>query len=159
MPSKLQAEIKKKGPFASPEQEVVLNLARTNDQVSIRLERLIREHGLTGSQYNVLRILRGEGRPLPMSEIAGRTVQVLPGITGLVDRLEAAGLVLRERSAEDRRVIFVAITCKGQEALARLDGPMPALEKQLLGGLTPGEQAELVRLLEKVRTHMERVDG
>ena len=72
MPSKLQRELKKRGPFASLPQEVILNIARTNDQLLIRVDRLFREYGLTGSQYNVLRILRGEGKPLPILEIAGR---------------------------------------------------------------------------------------
>ena len=66
-----------------------LSLLRTNDQLQIRFARLFREHGLTPSQYNILRILRGEARPLPILEIAGRTVTVVPGITGLIDRLEA----------------------------------------------------------------------
>ena len=81
MASRLQQELKKRGPFQSLEQEVILNIARTGDQLLVRAERLLREHGLTASQYNILRILRGEGKPLPMQEIASRTVQVVPGIT------------------------------------------------------------------------------
>jgi DNA-binding MarR family transcriptional regulator len=104
----------------------------------------------------VLRILRGEGKPLPMQEIANRTVQVVPGITGLVDRLEAAGLVRRERSTEDRRVIFVGITPRALDLLAKIDAPLLALEKKLLGGLTEAEQRQLLELLEKIRDHVER---
>jgi DNA-binding MarR family transcriptional regulator len=156
MAGKLQRELKKRWPFASPEQEAILSIARTGDQLFIRAERLVREHGLTAPQYNVLRILRGEGKPLPMQEIAGRMVQVVPGITGLVDRLEAAGLVRRERSTEDRRVIFVGITPKALELLAQLDAPLPALEKKLLGGLTQAELRQLIELLEKVRDYLER---
>ena len=156
MAEKLRRELKKRGPFASLEQEALLSIARTGDQLLIRSERLVREHGLTGPQYNVLRILRGEGKPLPMQEIASRTVQVVPGITGLVDRLEAAGLVRRERSTDDRRVIFVGITPKALELLAKLDAPVSALEKKLLGGLTQAEQRQLIELLEKVRDHLER---
>jgi DNA-binding MarR family transcriptional regulator len=158
MAGKLRRELKKRNPFTSPEQEAILSIARTGDQLFIRAERLLREHGLTGPQYNVLRILRGEGKPLPMAEIASRTVQVVPGITGLVDRLEAAGLVRRERSTDDRRVIFVGITPRGLAALAKLDGPLPALEKKLLGGLTHSELQKLVDLLESIRDHLERLD-
>jgi DNA-binding MarR family transcriptional regulator len=158
MAGKLQRELKKRDPFATLEQEAMLSLARTTDQLFVRGERLLREYGLTGSQYNVLRILRGEGKPLPMQEIASRTVQVVPGITGLVDRLEAAGLVRRERSTEDRRVIFVAITPKALELLAKLDAPLPALEKKLLAGLTQAELRQLIELLEKIRDHFERFD-
>jgi DNA-binding MarR family transcriptional regulator len=158
MAEKLRHELKKRGPFASLEQEALLSIARTGDQLFIRGERLLREHGLTGPQYNVLRILRGEGRPLAMQEVASRTVQVVPGITGLVDRLEAAGLVRRERSTEDRRVIFVGITPRALELLARLDAPILALEKKLLGGLGQAERRQLIELLEKVRDHLERLD-
>jgi DNA-binding MarR family transcriptional regulator len=156
--SKLQREIKKRGPFASLEQEVLLNIVRTDDQLQVRGERLFRDYGLTGAQYNILRILRGEGGPLPMQEIAARTVKVVPGITGLIDRLEAGGFVRRERSTEDRRVIFVSITEKALEVLAQLDEPVLAHEKKLLGHLSRAEQQELIRLLEKIREHLDQTD-
>src|SRR5438876_12278768 len=110
MPGRLQHELKKKRPFESLEQELALNLQRTSDQIMIRFERLFRQYGLTPSQYNILRILRGEGKPLPVLEIAARTVTVVPGITGLIDRLEKVGLVVRERCTDDRRVVYVSIT-------------------------------------------------
>src|SRR4051794_29894452 len=116
----LRREIKKRDPFESPEQEAMLNLVRTNDRFGLRFARLFREHGLTPSQYNVLRILRGEGKPLPCLEIADRMIAAVPGITGLIDRLEALGLVGRDRSTEDRRVIYVAITDKGLNLLNTL---------------------------------------
>ena len=159
MASKLQRELKKRGPFVSLDQEVILNVARTADQLFIRVERLLREYGLTGSQYNVLRILRGEGKPLPMLEIASRTIQVVPGITGLIDRLESAGFVRRERSTEDRRVIFVSITDKALDVLARVDEPLLAHEKRLVGHLSQAEQRELIRLLEKIREHLDQGCG
>ncbi len=148
---KLQHELKKRRPFDSPEQEAALAVLRTGDRLQICFARLLREHGLTPSQYNVLRILRGEGRPLPILEIAGRTITVVPGITGLIDRLERAGLVNRVRCEEDRRVIYVALAERGTEALAALDEPMAALHHRLLGHLSRAELSELIRLLEKVR--------
>jgi DNA-binding MarR family transcriptional regulator len=138
----LQRELKKKRPFESPEQEAMLNLVRTNDRFQFRFARLFREHGLTPSQYNVLRILRGEGKPLPILEVAERMIAAVPGITGLVDRLEAMGCVTRERSTEDRRVIFVTVTENGLEILARIDEPLVDLN-------------ELVRLLEKARQSLD----
>src|SRR6187431_687266 len=108
----LDREIKKKRPFDLPEQEAMLNILRTADQLQIRFARLFRRFGLTPQQYNVIRILRGEGRPLPILEIASRMITVVPGITGLIDRLESAELVERKRCSEDRRVIYVAITPK-----------------------------------------------
>ncbi len=149
--SRLQHEVKKKQPFASREQEAALNLARTNDLVAIRFERLFRDYALTPSQYNILRIVRGEGKPLPILEIASRTVTVVPGITGLIDRLEKAEFVARRRCTEDRRVIFVEILPKGLEVLARLDQPVLDLHHELMGHLSEKELKELIRLLEKVR--------
>lgn len=151
MTPKLQHELKKKRPFESVEEEVALNIVRTSDRVQIRVARLLREHGLTPSQYNVLRILRGEGKPLPILEIASRTVTVVPGITGLIDRLERAGLVNRLRCEKDRRVIYVALTDHGATAVAGLDEPLIALHRKLLGHLSQAELKELIRLLEKVR--------
>ncbi len=157
MPSKLQRELKKRGPFASLAQEVLLSIARTSDQLLVRGERLMRKYGLTGSQYNVLRILRGEGKPLPILEIASRMVQVVPGITGLIDRLEAADLVRRDRSTEDRRVILVSITDKALAVLADLDEPLKSLEEKLLRCLSVEEQRDLIRVLEKVREHLDKI--
>jgi DNA-binding MarR family transcriptional regulator len=157
MPSKLQHELKKRGPFVTLAQEVLLSIARTSDQLLIRAERLMRKHGLTGSQYNVLRILRGEGKPLPILEIASRMVQVVPGITGLIDRLEGAGLVRRDRCTEDRRVIFVSITDKALAVLASLDEPLKSLEENLFRCLSVDEQQELIRVLEKVREHLDQI--
>lgn len=147
----LEREIKKKRAFESPQQEAILNILRTNDQFQVRFTRLFRPYGLTPSQYNVLRILRGEGRPLPILEIASRTVAVVPGITGVIDRLEEAGLVLRQRRREDRRVIWVALTEKARKTLAALDEPLAQLHEKLIGHLSQTELKELVRLLEKAR--------
>jgi DNA-binding MarR family transcriptional regulator len=152
---RLQRELKKKRPFDSPEQEAVLNISRTADRFGICFARLFREYGLTNSQYNVLRILRGEGQPLPILEVADRMLAAVPGITGLIDRLEGMGLLARRRCTEDRRVVFVAIADKGLELLARLDEPEAALHKRLIGHLSPAELRELSRLLEKARQSLD----
>jgi DNA-binding MarR family transcriptional regulator len=152
MPSgRLQRELRKRRPFESPEQEAMLNLVRTNDRFQIRFTRLFREYGVTPSQYNVLRVLRGEGRPLPCLEVAERLVAAVPAITGLIDRLEALGLVTRERSTEDRRVVYVAITPGGLDLLGKLDQPVLGLHRTLIGHLSPAELTQLIRLLEKAR--------
>ena len=156
---KLQHELKKKRPFESPEEEALLSVVRTSDQLQIRLARLLREYGLTSpTQYNILRILRGEGKPLPILEIASRTITVVPGITGLIDRLEQAGFVNRLRCERDRRVIYVALTDQGMTTLAALDEPLVALHQELLGHLSQGELKELIRLLEKVREPLAGTD-
>jgi DNA-binding MarR family transcriptional regulator len=157
--SRLQRELKKKGPFESPEQETMLNILRTNDQFQNRFGRLFREYGLTPSQYNVLRILRGEGKPMPCLEIADRMIQVVPAITGLIDRLERQELVRRERCTEDRRVVYIEITEKALGLLDEMDEPVQQLHRQLVGHLTRSELKELSRLLEKARAIPQGRDG
>jgi DNA-binding MarR family transcriptional regulator len=149
--SSLQHELKKKGPFESLEQEAMLNVLRTNDQFQNRFGRLFREFGLTSAQYNILRILRGEGKPLPCLEIADRLVQVVPAITGLIDRLEKNEMVRRNRCETDRRVVYVEITNRALTKLAQMDEPVNQLHRNLLGHMTRTELKELNRLLEKAR--------
>ncbi len=149
--SQLQRDLKKRQPFESPEQEAVLNILRTNDQFQNRFGRLFREYGLTPSQYNVLRILRGEGKPMPCLEIGERMIQVVPAMTGLIDRLEKQELVTRKRCTEDRRVIYIEITKKALDLLKKMDQPVMELHQQLVGHLSRSELKELSRLLEKAR--------
>ncbi len=151
-PSRLQQELKKRQPFDVPEQEAILNILRTNDQFQNQFGRLFRQFGLTSSQYNVLRILRGENRPLPSLEIADRMIQVVPAITGLIDRLEKQQLVCRQRSTDDRRVVFVDLTDKARRLLKKMDEPVLQLHRKLIGHLSRHELSELSRLLEKSRS-------
>ena len=155
----LQSELKKKTPFDLPEQEAVLNVLRTADQLQIRFARLFRQFGLTPQQYNVLRILRGEGRPLPILEIASRMITVVPGITGHIDRLEAASLVERKRCEQDRRVTYVAIAPQAVEILRQIDEPLLELHRKLLGHMKADELTTLSRLLEKARQPFGEFEG
>ncbi len=156
--SRLQDELKKKRPFELAEQEAILNILRTSDQFQNRFGRLLREYDLTQSQYNVLRILRGEGKPMPCLEIGDRMIQVVPAMTGLLDRLEKQGLVQRERCTEDRRVVYVELTDAARDLLQRMDNPVMQLHKQLIGHLTQAELKELSRLLEKARASVQSRD-
>ena len=149
--SELQHEVKKRHPFEVPEQEVALNVARTADHLASEFSRLFKDYGISGAQYNVLRILRGAGTELPCLEISGRMISHLPDITRLVDRLERAGLVARCRTEEDRRLVLVRITEAGLKLLAELDEPVVARHRRQLGHLSAEEMAELNRLLVKAR--------
>ena len=155
MTSRLQQELKKKQPFDVLEQEAYLNILRTNDQFQNRFGKLFREFGVTSSQYNVLRILRGEGQPMPCLEIADRMVQVVPAITGLLDRLELQGLIRRERCTVDRRVVYIDLTEKAVDLLSRMDRPVIGLHKALMGHLSVTELKDLTRLLEKARMSLD----
>jgi DNA-binding MarR family transcriptional regulator len=150
--SVLQEEIGKKNPFDSLEQETALNLYRTMDHLQQDTSRLFQEHGLSGPQYNVLRILRGRGgQGRSCCEIAADMITRTPDITRLVDRLEQAGFVERRRDGDDRRIVRVRITAAGLELLSRLDRPILELHKRQLGHLSRAELTELNRLLVKAR--------
>lgn len=149
--NQLQGEIKKRRPFESGPQEAWLNLVRTSSQLMIHFDRLFATFGLTSSQYNILRILRGEGKPLPILEVASRMIVVVPGITGLIDRLEKTGLVCRERSVEDRRVVYVTITKPALQTLSEIDHPLRELHEQVMSPLNRDEQRQLIQLMERLR--------
>jgi len=149
--SRLQDEIQKKQPFDVLEQEAMLNILRVNDLFMNRFGKLFREHGVTSSQYNVLRILRGEQRPMRCLEIAARLIQVVPAITGLIDRLVTAGLVTRTRDAKDGRAYNIEITAEAEAILAELDQPVIDLHVSLIGHLSREELQQLIVLLEKAR--------
>ena len=109
------------------------------------------EFGITNQQYNVLRILRGavpDG--LPTLDIAARMIDKTPGITRLLDRLEAKKLVRRERPAGDRRQVLCYVTKKGLEVVRDLDAPLKSVAAKALSMLDDSEVEQLSRLLEKV---------
>ena len=151
--SKLQKEIKQNKPFRSRRQEAVLAIVRTADVLKRRW-RVAEEFGVTGQQYNVLRILRGaHPEPLPTMEIASRMIENTPGITGLLDRLEEKGLVQRARDADDRRCSRCSITAKGMKLLAEMDEPINQSEEAALSTLDGKDVDRLIDILEQVRAH------
>ena len=148
----LKDEIKKRKPFEHPSEEAYLNLLRTHALLYADFHRVFKECGLSEPQYNVLRILRGAGGDgLPSTEIADRMITRVPDVTRLVDRLEAAGLVERHRTSEDRRVVLVKITAKALKALADLDQPLVEVHRRQMAHMTRKELEELSRLLVKLR--------
>lgn len=145
-------ELKRHRPVL-PEQQAFLNLVETSEHLLAMAGAMLRTHGLTEAQYNVLRILRGAGPDgLPSGAIAGRMLTRGPDITRLVDRLETAGLACRERgTGSDRRCVVVRITAKGAEALSGLDDPVRELHRRQFRKLNAKELRELKRLLVKLR--------
>ena len=148
----IQAEIKQAKPFSSLEEEALISLQRTADQLQWRISELLKPYGISPTQYNALRILRGaKGRGHSCSEIAKRMINRDPDITRLVDRLERRGLVQRTREEKDRRVVIARITPAGLELLKGLDRPVEELNRKILGHLGNQRLKTLIKLLEMAR--------
>lgn len=148
----VREEIRQSKPFRSAAEEAILTLYRTADAIQRDFTRLIEPHGISPQQYNVLRILRGAGAEgLPTLEIADRMVERTPGITRLLDKLEAKQLVRRRRCPEDRRQVLCYITEAALKLLAQLDQPVVETGLRTMHGLTNPQLRQLIELLNHVR--------
>lgn len=152
---RLQRELRQNRPFQSTAHEAVVGLIRTADMVRRHMTTLVEPHGITLQQFNVLRILRGadsEGRDgVPTLEIGERMIEQTPGITRLLDRLEAKELVRRQRCPKDRRQHLCWITPKGLTLLQKLDEASLQSHEESMKGLKAKDRVAFVRLLEAVR--------
>lgn len=150
--SRLQAEIRQTKPFRSAGQEAFLGILRTADVLRRAATRMLEPHGVTLQQYNVLRILRGAGEAgLPTLAIGERLIEEAPGITRLLDRMEARGWVRRERRPGDRRQVICRSTRSGLELLARLDPLTGATNKSATAALSKRELERLIGFLDRIR--------
>ena len=138
--------------FDSLEQEAFLNLWRTYDRLHAAEEELFERYDLTPQQYNALRLLRGEGgNKLATLVLGSRLVSRAPDITRLLDKLEERGLILRERPADNRRMVLIGLTEAGRALLHELDGPVRDCHARQLGHLPQDTLRELVSLLQSAR--------
>jgi len=150
--SQVQKEIQQTKPFQSTGQEAVVGLFRTADVVKRYFEGVLSRFGVTLAQYNVLRILRGAGDDgLPTLEIANRMIETTPGITRLLDRLEAKGLIWRERCPSDRRQVTCRLTRAGNDLLAESDSAVRETDTEALGKLAEEDLRVLVRIMDAIR--------
>ena len=148
----LQSELKQRNPFGSLEQEAMLSIARTAALLEHGTAEALKPYGLTPTQYNALRILRGaEPAGLCRNEVRDRLVARVPDATRLLDRLEDVGLVLRERQGDDRRFVRGRVTRAGLDLLRSLDDVVQALHAAQLGHLGERKLRALVGLLEEAR--------
>lgn len=132
-------------------QRVYLNLFRTHEALIFEFKVLLKGEGLSEPQYNVLRILRGNAKPLQVHRVAERMLTRVPDITRLFDRLVRAELVERTRCEEDRRVVWVTLTTKGKDLVDELDRPVMELHRKQLGRLGVRKLQSLIELLEEAR--------
>ena len=150
--SALKTEIAQQRPFSSPEEEALLNLLRTADCLQRALQRKIRTWGITSTQYNVLRILRGsQPQGLTCSAIGDRMIAAEPDITRLLARLRALKLIRQQRDRRDRRVVWTQISPAGLALLDETDPLVQNFPRELLGHLGQDQIAALIRLAELAR--------
>ena len=131
---------------------IFVALLQTADALSQEAEQLLKATGLTGTQYNVLRILRGaEPEGLPCRGIGDRMISHDPDMTRLLDRMEKRGLITRERQTDDRRVVKTRITPRALSLLKTLDQPVHELHKHQFRHMPAARLKILNHLLEEVR--------
>ena len=148
----LQEDLRQTKPFGSLQQEAYLSVVRTTSTLTDRVEDLLKPYGISATQYNVLRILRGAGQGgLCRNELRDRMLTRMPDMTRLLDRMEEAGLVTRSREQEDRRMVLTQITARGKELLGELDRPMTELHRDQLAALTKDHLRTLIDLLTAIR--------
>ena len=148
----LKQELKQQKPFRSLHQEAQISIVRTSNMLTNDFEQMLKPHGITATQYNVLRILRGaEPRGLCRNEVAARLINRMPDATRLLDRMEEAGLVTRERAEGDRRLVTTQLTKKGRNLVDSLDDEVDEQEKKGLGHLSKQDLETLIELLALVR--------
>jgi DNA-binding MarR family transcriptional regulator len=153
--SSLATALKQNRPFVSVEQEVYLSILRAASELSYAVDQLFRPFDITHSQYNVLRILRGAGAAgLCRKEISERMVTATPDMSRLLDRMEGAGWVTRERAEDDRRQVFTRITKSGLELLVRLETPTRDFVTQLFVGVAVGDLKTALKVNDQIRTKL-----
>jgi DNA-binding MarR family transcriptional regulator len=149
----LQAELKQNKPFKSLKEEAHLSIQRTAALLEHAFEGALKAHRITGTQYNVLRILRGsEPDGLCRNEIGARLVRQVPDVTRLLDRLEEARLISRQRGGKDRRYVTTRITKAGLRLIDQMDDRIDQTHDEQLGHLDEAQLRKLITLLAAVRS-------
>ena len=147
-------------PSSQPAEEAFRELIRTLGLLERVMQPYFARHGISGSQWGVLRALhRAEGEGisgLRQTDLSDRLLIRPPSVTGALDRLERAGLVARGGSATDHRAKLVSLTAKGRNLVEHvLTGHQQQIEA-VMSGLRLSEQSELRRLLSQLRHHLEQ---
>jgi DNA-binding MarR family transcriptional regulator len=149
----VQSDLRQRAPFRSLAQETTVSLLKTAAVVDRALTQALAHAGLSHEQYNVLRILRGAGKePLPTLEIRRRMIAEGAAITRLLDKLERAGYVVRERPADSRRHVLCSLTPAGRAVLAQTDDAVNATDERAMRSLSDVECRTLLDLLDRVRS-------
>jgi DNA-binding MarR family transcriptional regulator len=150
--NRLQQELKQNRPFPSLHAEALVSIVRTAAVLDHALNDILKPYGLTNTQYNVLRILRGAGdQGLCGKEIASRLVSPAPDVARLLDRMEETGLIVRERDAKDRRYVTTRIAPRGMKLLAEVDPVLEMTQLERFRKLSTATLESLIEALEALR--------
>lgn len=157
----IQDELQQRRPFRTRREELFIALLRSAAVVRRPVSKVVEEHQLSLAQYNVLRILRGAGADgLPTLAIRERLIEEAAGITRLIDKLEKAGFVSRDRrSSTDRRQVVCRITTEGMALLASMDAVVTSATHDVLALLDEERIASLLALLDDVRAGVREGPG
>ncbi len=148
----IREELKQTKPFFSAAQEAFLSIQRTADAISQKFEQFLKPWGISGTQYNVLRILRGAGvEGLRCGEIGERMVAHDPDITRLLDRMEKAGWIERARDTRDRRVVLTRINRQGLDLLREIDRPIEEFTREFGDHVPEKQYRRLIDILDEIR--------
>ena len=160
MAKSITEELKQRKPYRTLEQEASVSLARTAALIEYAAADVLRAHGLTPTQYNVLRILRGaEPHGLGRNAVRERMVFLVSDVTRLLDRLVDMRLVVRTRGGEDRRVVVSRITQSGLDRIAPLDTVIEQMHRRQLGHLGQRKLRDLLALLAEARENIREAAG
>lgn len=136
--------------FHSEYQKARINIVYTYNWLSEKISSIFEESDITTQQFNILRILRGEGKPLSTLQIRRRMLDKMSDTSRIVDRLVIKGLVRKTLNADDRRLVDVVITTKGKKLLEKID-PYEQQLDQFMTNLSEEETKTLNLLLDKLR--------
>ena len=154
MMARVHVELKQSRPFARPESEAFVGLLRTAAMLDHAANEALKPYGLTQTQYNVLRILRGAGSSgLCGREVGERLIARVPDVPRLLDRMVEARLISRERDSTDRRHVTARITPDGLQLLDRVTPILEELESRWFSGLEPQKLEALIEALDAMRDH------
>lgn len=147
---KIEEAIQQKRPFRNAYQKVIVNLIYTQNWVTGQLQQHLKPYGITMKQYNVLRILKGAGKPITTSTIRERLLDKMSDASRMVERLHQRGLVVRTTCPTDKRLVDVSLSKEGEQLLAvmsKFEGEMDDIVAQL----SETEAEQLSGLLDKLR--------
>jgi len=155
----LSREVKLKKDIQSPRHEALLNIARTAGFLEKKSQTFFGQFDMTEAQYNVLIVLKLEGRSLTQVEIGERLISSRANITALIDRLEAKGYVERKDAARDRRFYEIHMTKAGRQILDKVEKVYLEQVEALMAALSLTECQTISRALEKLRDSLRKIQA